>query len=256
MALDIKKMKERLGNQKKGSNVFFSVPKGESIIRIVPFFPNEIATNYFLHYGINKNPAFLCPKRTDGEYCAVCDFASQMWKENDPESQKMAKSLFVKKRFYSPIVVRGSENEKEIKWWGYPETLYNEICGICDDPSYGDISDIENGTDLILKSVLVGKNPFPKLSIKAQRNTSKLFTDISDEECKKLLGNIPDILQFLYKKTPDQVQELVNKCFLSEGDAEEVSKETRKYSKSSKEENLEDEKDDIAKAFDELENGV
>jgi hypothetical protein len=68
----------------------------------------------------------LCPKRNFGDNCPVCDFASQLWREgvdnNDDHSKKMAKSLFVRQRFFSPVMVRGQEDAGVRVWGERPHT--------------------------------------------------------------------------------------------------------------------------------------
>ena len=68
-----------------------------------------------MYYNVGKNPGFICPKKQHGKDCPVCNFAWHIYNEaktnNDAETLKLAKSLFPKKRFFSPVVVRGEEDQ-------------------------------------------------------------------------------------------------------------------------------------------------
>ena len=83
-------------------------------------------------------------QRNFGEHCPICDFASQLWRDgtetNDEETKKLAKSLFVRTRYFSPVVVRGME-EEGVKVYGYGKQAYELLLGYILDPEYGDITD-------------------------------------------------------------------------------------------------------------------
>ena len=99
----------------------------------------------FFHYNIEGHKGgVMCPKRNFGEECPICDFASKLWRDgtdnNDEETKKLAKSLFVRTRYFSPVVVRGLESEG-VKVYGYGKTAYELLLGYILDPEYGDITD-------------------------------------------------------------------------------------------------------------------
>ena len=64
--------------------------------------------------------------------CPICDFASKLWRdgvENDDSTLKNeAKKLFARKRYYSPVLVRGNESEG-VKIWAYGKTAYETLLG-------------------------------------------------------------------------------------------------------------------------------
>ena len=98
-------------------------------------------------------------KKNFGEQCPVCDFASALWKEgvenNDDNAKREAKKLFVRKRYFSPILVRGEE-QKGVRIWSYGKMAYETLLGLVLDPDYGDISDPETGTDIVLTYTVPG----------------------------------------------------------------------------------------------------
>ena len=72
--------------------------------------------------------------------------------------------MFARKRYYSPIL---SEKESEgVKVWAYGKQAY-EILGLVLDPDYGDITDPESGTDIVLTTHSRNSRIIPKDSIEA-----------------------------------------------------------------------------------------
>ena len=52
------------------------------------------------HYNLGKNPGILCNKRTHGEECPICDFASKLWRDgvdnnDDRAREKLKRCLLV-----------------------------------------------------------------------------------------------------------------------------------------------------------------
>ena len=122
MGLDLNKMKAKLaalkGNGGGGTSIFWKPQEGEQTIRIVPTEDGDPFKDYHFHYmNINgKNQSVMCPKRNFGEACPVCDFASNLWNEGQngtPGAGDEAKKLFAKQRFFSPVIVRGQEDQAE-----------------------------------------------------------------------------------------------------------------------------------------------
>ena len=231
MAIDMEKMRAKLASLKgegsNGNSAFWKPNEGTQDIRIVPTQDGDPLKEMWFHYNLGKNRGFLCPKKNYGDRCPVCDFASQLWREgvdnDDFESKKLAKSLFARQRFFSPVVVRGEE-EVGARMWGYGKTAYELLLGYILDPDYGDITDIESGTDITLTYTKPSKpGAFPQTTLKPRRHTSPLLDDA--ERTSVLLDNIPDVGDLFERTTPQQVEAMLD-GFLSDDDsAEEGSRE-------------------------------
>tara|TARA_R110000850_G_scaffold91105_3_gene193591 strand:- start:620 stop:1114 length:495 start_codon:yes stop_codon:yes gene_type:complete len=120
---------------------------------------------------------------------------------------KLAKDLSPRQRFFSPVMARGEEAEG-IRIWGYGKEAYTSLLNLVLNPEYGDITDVDDGTDLTLT---YGKPPgaaFPKTTLTPRRRTSPLCDEAigGDEECTRLMDNIPDIDNLFPKKTQEEVQ--------------------------------------------------
>jgi len=239
MAINIEAMRAKLnasknGNKGQSNNTKWRPTQGDQTIRILPTADGDPFKEFHFHYNVGKNPGIMCPKRNHGEDCPICDFASKLWKQgvdnDDATCKTEAKKLFVRKRYYSPIVVRGKETEG-VKVWSYGKTAYETLLGYVLDPDYGDVTDPETGTDIVLNYDVPGTpGSFPKTTLKPRRRPSVLC-DEAIADCDELLNSIPDIGGLFDRKTTDDVQALLDDFLSSESSSENHSSETSKYSK-------------------------
>ena len=218
MAIDLEAMRAKLeqsknGYKKKGDSTKWRPEQGDQTIRILPTADGDPFKEYFFHYNVGKNPGLLCPKKNHGENCPICDFASKLWREgvdnNDDVAKREAKNLFARNRYYSPILVRGMESEG-VKVWAYGKTAYQMLLGYVLDPDYGDITDPETGTDIVLNYDIPGTpGSFPKTTLKPRRRPSILCDD-AVADCATLLESIPEIAGLFERKTGVELETILN----------------------------------------------
>ena len=237
MGIDLNKMREKLTKlQNKGGNksLFWRPSDGEQTVRIVPTADGDPFKEYWFHYNLGQNAGFLSPKRNYGENDPLNDFIQSLYNENTEESIKMAKSLSARQRFFAPVIVRGEE-DKGVRVWGFGKQVYEQLLNLVLNPEYGDITDVKEGTDLNLKYGKPAGASFPVTTLTPSRKASTVCPDLSDAECAALLEQVPDFDGLFERKTPEQVGTLLNAYLAGgdDGDAEEASKETTKYSGSS-----------------------
>ncbi len=186
MAVDIAKLKEKLeqlnqGNGGGGGNMHFhTIADGRNVFRILP--PAEGSDMFyeevFLHYGVGKmeenkkGSTIVCPT-THGDHkpCPVCEVVKELRKlskAKDDAYDKQARSLGRKKRVYYNAINRGDDlsgltQNEEGKYIGadgkevFPVavlatgvTVFKDLLGFFVDPEYGDITDAEEGLDVII----------------------------------------------------------------------------------------------------------
>ena len=217
MGIDMTKMKakyEALQNKGNGNrDLFWRPPDGESTIRIVPTPDGDPFREFWFHYNVGKNPGFLSPKRNFGDDCPLDSFVRQLYNEGTDDSIKLAKSLSARQRFFAPVVVRGEE-DKGVRVWGFGKTAYAELLSLVLNPDYGDITDVDEGTDLVIHYGKPAGAQFPQTNITPRRRPSHL----SDEEqkCATWLDSIPDFTTLFERKTPAQVQAMLDEFLLGE----------------------------------------
>ena len=214
MALDMAKMKAKLqelesGGRQKSDNVFWKPQEGDQDIRIVPTEDGDPFKVFHFHYNLGEaaRGGVLCPKRQFGDNCPVCDFASKLWQEGTDDSKRMAKSLFVRQRFFSPVIVRGEE-EQGVKIWGYGKTIYETLLGLVLNPDYGDITDVDQGVDFTLTYTLPKtKGAFPQTNLVPKRKSSALAATKSG--IKEFINNVPDVNALFARKSPAEVKAIL-----------------------------------------------
>ena len=250
MGINMELMRKKLaalrgeGKSEKNS-VWFKPEEWDTDIRIVPTADGDPLKEVFFHYNIEGHRAgVMCPKRNFGEQCPICDFASQLWRDgtdnNDEESKKLAKDLFVRSRYFSPVVVRGSESDG-VKVYGYGKQAYELLLGYILDPEYGDITDVKEGTDItITYTKPTKKGAYPQTNMKMRRNTSSLLEN--KDSIPGLLQNMPDIDGLFTRHSTSEVNAILDSMLSGDKSAESRSRETTQYNQ----------KSSVDKAFDEL----
>ena len=255
MGIDMELMRRKLAtlrgeNTGNGNSVWFKPDEGDTDIRIVPTNDGDPLKEMFFHYNVGDHRGgILCPKRNFGENCPICEFASSLWREgsdnNDEESKKLAKSLFVRTRYFSPVVVRGRE-EEGIKVYGYGKQAYELLLGYILDPEYGDITDMNEGTDITLTYTKPTKpGAFPQTNLKMRRNTSPLLSD--KDAIPALLDRMPEFDSLFERLTPAQIDAILDEQLATDSSAESRSSETTKYNNNAE--------NSVDKAFSELMTG-
>jgi len=202
------KLQDSESGGKKSDNAFWRPTEGDQEIRLVPTEDGDPFKVFHFHYNLGDDVrgGVLCPKRQFGDACPVCEFASQLWKEGTDESKKMAKSLFVRQRFFTPVIVRGEE-EAGVRIWGYGKTIYEALLGYVLNPDYGDITEVQSGVDFTLTYTLPKtKGAFPVTNLVPKRKSSALAPK---GEIKALLDSIPDVDALFTKKSTSEVQAIL-----------------------------------------------
>lgn len=206
MGIDIAKMKAKLASSKGEGNsdngVQYKLEPGAQTIRIVPTADGDPLKEFHFHYNMGGK-AILCPKRNFDEHCPICEFASELWREGTEADKEVAKKLFVRQRYFSPVIVRGKE-EMGVRLWGYGKKVYEAMLSLILNKEYGDITDPDKGTDLNLNYTKPSSpKEFPATDLLAARSSSKLGTK---EQTALWLQNIPDFKEVAPRSTAEQVQ--------------------------------------------------
>ncbi len=203
MAIDLEKMRAKLtaleNRGEKKDSAFWRPEDGEQTIRIVPTADGDPFKEYWFHYNLGKNPGF----RTE-------------------DSIKMAKNLMARQRFFAPVLVRGEE-EKGVRIWGFGKMAYQELLNLVLNPEYGDITDVESGTDLVIKYGKPAGASFPQTTITPRRRSSPLCDDAvgGPERCAELLENIPEFDSLFTRKTSQEIQSMLDEWLAGEDSAGE-----------------------------------
>jgi len=174
--MNINAIKQRLNslqNTSKKTDALWKPKPGKYVLRIVPYKFNK--ENPFIellfHYNIN-NKTYLSPasfQRPD----PILEFAEKLKRLGDTENWKAGKKMEPKLRTFAPVVIRGQESEG-VKFWGFGKTVYQEILAIIADPDYGDITDPNEGRDVVIEIVEEAGKTYPETRIRVKPNVTKL----------------------------------------------------------------------------------
>jgi hypothetical protein len=221
--LDLMKKKMAAVNNGGGSSNFWKIPKGDSTVRIVPDPDGDPLREFWFHYGVG-NQSFLCPKKTEGAHCPVCDFVSKLYDSGSEEDRKLANSIRAKQRFYSPVVVRGEEDQG-VRLWSYSKTVYTRLLSLILDKEYGDITDPKTGTDLNLNYGKKQGKLYPEVDVNPQRSVSLLMEDA--DKAAEFMEQEFDYDNLFSVKTSEQVQQALD-SYLN-GTSDEEKEQTTAY---------------------------
>jgi hypothetical protein len=182
----------------------------------------------------------MSPKRNFGEDCPLDSFVRKLFNEKTDESRELAKKLMAKQRFFSPVIVRGEE-DKGVRLWGYSKTVYEKLLALVLNPDYGDITDPDAGTDLVLRYGKKVGAMFPSTDIEPRRKTTVMVED--KDLSLEMLNKTFDYTEIFTRKTPQEVQGMLD-TYLS-GETTDDSAGELKYKAT-------EQQDSIDKAFKEL----
>ena len=245
--IDISKMRAKLAalnNRGGNGNMFWKPQEGEQTIRIVTPSDGDPFKDYWFHYNLGQNRGFLSPKKNFGEADPLDDFIRNLFNEGTEDSIKMAKDLMARQRFFAPVLVRGEE-DKGIRVWGFGKLAYQQLLELVLNPEYGDITDVDEGTDLVIKYGKSGGKKYPETNITPRRRSSPLCNEAmgGSDRCRELLDGIPDFDGLFERKTPEEVGKMLD-GWLEGEDTEGNGSETEKYNTGNS--------DQVQKAFDDL----
>ena len=116
----------------------------------------------------------------------------------------------------TPVLVRGEE-DKGVRIWGYGKQVYEQLLNLVLNPEYGDITDVDTGTDLTLQYGKPAGAQFPQTNLTPRRKSSGLAN--TSEETTELLESIPDIEGSFDKKTFDEMQTILDNFMNVEDDS-------------------------------------
>lgn len=220
----MQKKLDKLNNKGKSTSesAFWKPEDGAHEIRVLPTPDGDPFKEFWFHYNVG-NQSIMCPKRNFGEECAICEFATKLFKEGEPESVASAKELFVRQRFCSPVLVRGNEKDG-VKIWSYSKTVYEELLKTVLDPDYGDITDLENGFDMKVDKGKKNGARFSTMTVKPKPKSSTMCKGLGTQECKDLLDSIPDFSTLFTRMSTKEVQAVLDK-HLAEPDEASVGVE-------------------------------
>lgn len=210
MNLDFIKSKlDTLQGKNKQSPKFWK-PTGEHHVRIVPYKYNKEnpfveLKFYYYRQANNTTKTFLSPS-VNGNPDPVLKFCEKLRATGTKENWLLSKSYEPKLRTYVPIIVRGKESEG-VKWWGFGKQVYEAILEKMSNPDIGDITDLENGNDLIIKFTKTpasGKKfPETKIDVRIKKTPA---VDPGNQELLQKIEEQTDVTTLFTEPSYDELE--------------------------------------------------
>lgn len=197
----------------------------KSTIRVLDYpYSEDNFLDLWFHYGVGQGPGFLCPKRTAGKDCPVCQFAYSLLKTGVESDKEAAKKLFATQRFYA-VVVDMADPELTPKYWGFNKRTYLELVEYARNPDYEDFNDPKIGFDLnVWYYKTDAKKLYPNLKFQFRIKPTPIGDDAKIQE---VIGNVKRIDQIFKPLTQAEIKErLASFIDLSNVQASEASSET------------------------------
>ena len=210
--LNMDKIKKKQEQLNKGGQDFrfWSPEAGRNVIRILP--PKDGSDIFWsegkVHFQVGGTMVSCLSNW--GEECPVCERVEELKKSKSKSDKKLSDSMWPKTRAYMNIINRESE-EEEVEVMGCGPGILKDVINMVCDPDYGDITDFNEGRDVIITKT--GKGLKTEYKVMGKPKVSVASSNLSEEEVQ---GAMVDLDELFVKKEYD---ELVG--MLEGGDSEE-----------------------------------
>lgn len=245
------KILEDLNKRGGGPKDILQVPETPIKVRMVPYPHDEDKMPFIqaeFHYSIGGHRSLSCPQNF-GDPCPICELADKVKSQGTKEGYEIFKKLRSKTRVYSPVIIRGREDEG-IKLWAYGITVYKDLVSKEYDEDWGSLyKDVEDSHDISLIKIPKGKGgntsnyDMVEHEVKPMK-TSLLNDNLTKKKLLEMIKAMPDYLNehdVFKTKTYDELVEIVSKMS-SDDEDDEDDKETS-WAKTTSDDESED--DDI-----------
>lgn len=191
---------------------FWEVPQGDTTIRILP--PVGQMEFFFQEVGQHRLPDgkfVYCPSfTTDGELpCPICELVNQLYKSTNPADKDLASQLRKQRKYWMNVIARDKKDKggdtadgPHILTAGV--TIFRAIQTLVTSPDYGDISDPEEGYDVVLHRQ--GEKLDTQYSLMPRKNASPLHSD--RDEAERILEAAMDLSPVELSDDPSEDAEL------------------------------------------------
>ena len=150
---EMKKYYAKEFNRRIGDDKYVAINEGETRVRILP--STDPSQQFFVKSGFHKiaGEYINCPRMFKNKKCPICEKVSQLYNSQRPDDIELARQIKATKRFYYNVIVRGQE-DKGVRVLTSGVKLFEKILGSIINEEIGDITDIKNGYDFIVKKCM------------------------------------------------------------------------------------------------------
>ena len=176
------------------SSQYWKATQGRNVIRVLPpwssagEYAGVFYFEYSLHYGFRvqgRDRALPCMKGAGEEDCPLCEASDILAQSGDTA---LANKIRPASKYYVNVLDR---KRKRVFIWGMSRKMFRALLGYMNDPDWGDITDPEEGRDLVVEREGTGLESSYELRVKPRQ------TAIDSPGWEKALFN-------LEKEVPDK----------------------------------------------------
>lgn len=238
----LKKKLDRLQGNKEFTRAFWKPSEGRNVIRIVPWKeePSWPFIEAYFHYLGGKTQ--LSPI-THGNPDPIQEFADDLRGDGSQENWEKARPFFPKARTYVAMIDR-AEPEAGVRFYSFGKTVLKKLLSFMDDPDYGDITDVEEGFDIVVNYTPREKSDtnFPKTDVYPRRDPSPLHED--QEQVEEWLTDQPDIWDLIDEPTYDELVSFLETFLGADPEEEEMTSITERVTNGGSSDDEEDDDSD------------
>lgn len=212
--INLEKVKEKLAHlsgQGKKTNLWWPEVGKDYNIRILPWADGndgQPCKERSFYYNIGGAKSLLAPVQF-GKPDPIQVLITKLRNEGTPASMELAKQFYPKKKFYAPVIIRGEEDQGPKLWSLNKESvtdLLNLILG-----EAGDVTDLKEGRDLIIKCTPSGKKfnnrDVAKISIMPKMMQTPAGTSKQIKEWSAAIPNLDEMYTLL---SAEEIEKRVN----------------------------------------------
>jgi len=226
--------KEKEEEQRRGNREHIWKPQsGKNVVRVIPY--RHAKHNYpiiqlYFHYRIGDE-TIVCPEYNLGEKCPICEYIeNRLSVRVSREDFILLSNQKAKLRYHSPVIDRNEEdNGMRVRFWGYSQTVFEDIDGYRKDPDYAPLFSPVNGRDFLIEHTPPDENPrktgnYGKTKVRPRGKATPIFSDF--DEIEELLEGVPEIMDFFPVLEFKKIEKKFN-AFISGSEEEELEDEDK-----------------------------
>lgn len=246
----LKRELDKVSNVTSNQDIKWKPVAGKSVIHFLPYKFDESYPFRKLRFHYSLNPSVYCLENDEEKSCPICKEATKLWQQgkDDVDARNLAKKLFAKDRYYTPIFVR-SENGNEInevRIWGFGKQLYKSILDLYEEYEM-DLTDPKNAPDFIIKFTEPAPGEtFGETTIMVDAKTVKVAKPVaaSKGEIAQIIESVPEIDSLFVHRTQAEVIDIFSKYLDSIDKPSTESRQTAKIEKMKREAIVEEDSSD------------
>ncbi len=173
-----------------GKTNYVKLKDGANVVRVLPPWSDECVPykQAAFHYGVVQKRALACPKKMHGNDCPICDEVDRLFATGDKRDEEEARQFMSKWRVFYNVIDR-SDEAAGVQVLGVGNSIHERVTSFFADPDYGDISNIDDGTDVVIDKTGSGFNT--RYTTSCKRNATPLSDH--DDDIDEWLDSLVDL---------------------------------------------------------------